>query len=1376
MSATNSTVCRNFLRGKCKNGAGCRYQHIGGASGTPHTAHNSIKNKGKKRNDSNNQCIIHDIDVQSNLSSLQSPEDYNSKDTVSCSVLQRGSCEQGEQRNFAHDSDIELVNGVEVPPSGASACLERQQKERSGQQASSSRRVKKGELPCYSWKSGSCAKGEKCFYAHDPEVQEAEGRRMEIERSKLELELERRQEEEFAMDLPRLAREAEEQREEEERQRQDEARRWEETERQRREDAKQRLDEARKQREEEQRQREEEEEARRRRVEEARRHLEEEQRKRREEQRKREEEQRQRGEDEARQQREEARRRGEEERRRQEEQRRQQEEEQRRVDQQRRLADAQVTMQRVVLAGSIVTFSSGLAIENTITGFESCRIRVKNIPCDARENEIAALFTQQGLNKFEFHVVSVKEMPGKNGKQEADIVTNANVAQSLAIGLEGLEFRDERLEFEVGVFNAPGAMDALTPRDENTLTISCRAPSVRYVVEYPDIPFCRTKVRELNGRICAGRRVKVEMNQLPPGRVVPSFRPNTIKISNLPDVVLPAIVTDFAQSHSIRPLKPLSFDIDSAIRSLQLHINRIEGVEMQSFNVTSRGDNEAGILSIRTRFNTWDDAKKVHDALLDRRFSYICNSVFWLRIAPQALYTIIIPSGQYRAQENLWKELQGNIKDRKACNIIIRELNSGDCRIQVSGTVKAALGALKVRVESLTAGEKIDGWHDHLTYPQAHLMQKITEAGAFLRSDSQKRTLKLYGEPKAVEKAKAVVMEELDRLASLEFTVTLPRPSVGYFVRTGLAAMREVFGEDSVVLDIRSAVITVRGGEEVRLHLNNHITESHKSVNVNLAPGTHTCPICYDDVSTPFQLVCEHIYCTGCIRHFLTSAAETGIFPLVCMGNESKCGRPISIPVIQKFLPETVFNHLLETVFMTHIDKRPQEFRYCKTPDCTQIYRKSEAVSVLRCPSCFSEICSSCGEDSHERMSCEDARIHNNPAEQERMRDIWLSQQRGIKKCPACSRLLEKTEGCNHMTCPCGAHICWRCMGVFGADNIYDHMGTVHGGIYADEPDPVPAQPQAAVLPPPNPDVDVFQDIDYLEQVRLLNEVEARRVAQEQYDQNRREQDRIAAYHAEAMERRRREEADREQARRLAQEQYDQNRREQDRIAAEALERRKLEVAEQERALRVAQEQYDRNRREQDRIAAEDMERRRLEVAEQERALRVAQEQYDRNRREQDRIAAEDMERRRLEQAEQERARRVAQEQYDQNRREQDRIAAEAMERRKLEQAEQEQALRVAQEQYDRNRREQDRIAAEAMERRRREEADQEQQRLERVAQRRSQQEAERPRTRRLHKEQVNRNQNERAQQATRRRQYLRRQQPPQPAASEIQAWCCVVM
>ena len=31
-------------------------------------------------------------------------------------------------------------------------------------------RMKRGEVPCHAWKAGSCVKGAKCFFAHDPEV------------------------------------------------------------------------------------------------------------------------------------------------------------------------------------------------------------------------------------------------------------------------------------------------------------------------------------------------------------------------------------------------------------------------------------------------------------------------------------------------------------------------------------------------------------------------------------------------------------------------------------------------------------------------------------------------------------------------------------------------------------------------------------------------------------------------------------------------------------------------------------------------------------------------------------------------------------------------------------------------------------------------------------------------------------------------------------------------------------------------------------------------------------------------------------------------------------------------------------------------------
>lgn len=55
-----------------------------------------------------------------------------------------------------------------------------------------------------------------------------------------------------------------------------------------------------------------------------------------------------------------------------------------------------------------------------------------------------------------------------------------------------------------------------------------------------------------------------------------------------------------------------------------------------------------------------------------------------------------------------------------------------------------------------------------------------------------------------------------------------------------------------------------------------------------------------------------------------------------------------------------------------------------------------------------------------------------------------------VRVCPKCKLPTQKTYGCDHMTCPCGAHWCWAC-GEKGADarEVYDHMRNVHGGMYA---------------------------------------------------------------------------------------------------------------------------------------------------------------------------------------------------------------------------------------------------------------------------------------------------------------------------------------
>jgi hypothetical protein len=54
-----------------------------------------------------------------------------------------------------------------------------------------------------------------------------------------------------------------------------------------------------------------------------------------------------------------------------------------------------------------------------------------------------------------------------------------------------------------------------------------------------------------------------------------------------------------------------------------------------------------------------------------------------------------------------------------------------------------------------------------------------------------------------------------------------------------------------------------------------------------------------------------------------------------------------------------------------------------------------------------------------------------------------------VKQCPNCKTPTQKSVGCDHLTCTCGAHWCWACGTAFDSREIYGHMSKVHGGYYA---------------------------------------------------------------------------------------------------------------------------------------------------------------------------------------------------------------------------------------------------------------------------------------------------------------------------------------
>ena len=85
-------------------------------------------------------------------------------------------------------------------------------------------------------------------------------------------------------------------------------------------------------------------------------------------------------------------------------------------------------------------------------------------------------------------------------------------------------------------------------------------------------------------------------------------------------------------------------------------------------------------------------------------------------------------------------------------------------------------------------------------------------------------------------------------------------------------------------------------------------------------------------------------------------------------------------------------------------------------------------------------------------MTCEERRLHIDPAEQERLFNEWMARNR-VTRCPDCGCVIEKIDGCNHMACRCGAHFCWQCGEAYKSSEIYDHMRNAHGGIYTEIPE-----------------------------------------------------------------------------------------------------------------------------------------------------------------------------------------------------------------------------------------------------------------------------------------------------------------------------------
>ncbi|KAJ6571684.1 hypothetical protein B0H19DRAFT_936268 [Mycena capillaripes] len=179
----------------------------------------------------------------------------------------------------------------------------------------------------------------------------------------------------------------------------------------------------------------------------------------------------------------------------------------------------------------------------------------------------------------------------------------------------------------------------------------------------------------------------------------------------------------------------------------------------------------------------------------------------------------------------------------------------------------------------------------------------------------------------------------------------------------------------------------------------------------------------------------QHAYCVGCLISYIESKLD----PEGKGGNSGIIVFPIRCPEcpITDFMDgisDEIAARVLGSEKMVLWDHQKLlnsiPHIYCPNPKCSAIVQTPEDTNDPQavCPFCQLLLCVACRIPWHQGISCEDYQAL--PPDERSPEDRLLLELAKVKhwrRCPNCASLVELVSGCNHMTCRCGVHFCFKC-------------------------------------------------------------------------------------------------------------------------------------------------------------------------------------------------------------------------------------------------------------------------------------------------------------------------------------------------------------
>lgn len=190
-----------------------------------------------------------------------------------------------------------------------------------------------------------------------------------------------------------------------------------------------------------------------------------------------------------------------------------------------------------------------------------------------------------------------------------------------------------------------------------------------------------------------------------------------------------------------------------------------------------------------------------------------------------------------------------------------------------------------------------------------------------------------------------------------------------------------------------------------------------------------SCIVCceaehHGDEDGPFTAPCGHDFCANCITSYVERCIkDESVFPLQC------CQQPITPDALEHFISPILLRILVRKISEYQVPARDRV--YCSNGDCASFLGRVDGPGVHQkeksCAVCPQRTCVQCKGRAHGGEEC--------PVDRAENAFKSICGQAGWKTCPACGAVIERSGGCNHITCRCKGEFCYDCVKVWNGPN-----------------------------------------------------------------------------------------------------------------------------------------------------------------------------------------------------------------------------------------------------------------------------------------------------------------------------------------------------